>query len=251
MSRALTSLLLHLLLFLAAGGHAMAAPAAGQERVVFGVVPKDTNIKGVVVENVLPGSPAEKAGLRAGDHIWRVNAQHVRHKDALRQMLSAFRPGDVVRVQYLRREATRTALVELVARPQAASVPAPAEATEQVAVPYEIRLQMAQARARIRRQLGALPYRFRPNAVVADLQELRKLALALQVQQPQWMQGPASEAELEFADSQGQLLLHTRDGLLTLIIRDNQGNILSRYPLNSPQDARSLPRPLIHRLQAL
>ncbi len=244
-------LCLMLLLFAAVGQLLPAAPVAEAGRVVFGVVPKASDADGVVVEKVVPGSPAEKVGLRAGDYIWRLNGAIVRHKGMLRQMMSTCRPGDVVRVQYKRAEENRIALVELVARPQAASVPVGAECTENLAVPYEVSLQMSQARARIRHQLGTLPYRMKPSAVVADLRELRNLALSLQVNQPDWMQGGAGEAELEYTDAQGCLLLHALDGRLSLIVRDKAGTEISRYPLNTPQDCRALPRELVRRLQAL
>ena len=251
MNSRLTSFLCLLLLLVVAVGQLSAATTAEQGRVVFGVVPADTNVKGVVVERVLPGSPAEKAGLRAGDHIWRLNGVNVTHKDALRQMIATGRPGDVLRVQYRRSEVWRTALVELAARPEPASTPVSAVSTEQVAVPYEVSLQMSQARARIRHQLGALPYRMKPSAVVADLRELRNLALTLQVNQPNWMQGGNDEAELEYTDAQGSLMLHELDGRLTLIVRDAAGNVLSLHALNTPQECRALPQELVRRLQAL
>lgn len=252
MNSRLTSFLCLLLLLVAAVGQLSAATAAEQGRVVFGVVPVDTNVKGVVVERVLPGSPAEKAGLRAGDHIWRINGVKVTCKDALRQMMASGRPGDVLRVQYHRGEVWRIALVELAARPGPASATVSAVvSTEQVDVPYEVSLQMSQARARIRYQLGALPYHMKSSAVVADLRELRNLALTLQVNQPNWMQGGNDEAELEYTDAQGSLMLHALDGRLTLIVRDAAGNVLSVHALNTPQECRALPQELVRRLQAL
>lgn len=246
-TRATSFLCLLLLLLIAAAGELCAAQQAEASRVVFGVVPAAAVEQGVPVDKVAPGSPAEKAGLRSGDLILRINGVHVQDKTAMRDYVASCSPGDVLRVNYRRGTATRVALVELAAR--AASVPAAAPA-QHITVPYEIRVQMRQARARIRFQLASLPHRMKPAAVVADLHELQNLALSLQT--GNFAQSASSgEAELEFADAEGRLLLHTQNRLLTLIIQDSAGNELSRYPLNSLQECRALPRPIVRRLQAL
>ncbi len=59
---------------------------------------------GVVVENVLAGSPAARGGLRPGDIITRVGPRAIRGGGDLRVALRALRPGDVVEVAYTRGE---------------------------------------------------------------------------------------------------------------------------------------------------
>jgi aminopeptidase YwaD len=57
---------------------------------------------GVRLGHILPGSAAERAGLRDGDVLVRVGEQPVNTFDELRSAILARQPGDVVRVVYLR-----------------------------------------------------------------------------------------------------------------------------------------------------
>ena len=65
-------------------GSATAAPPGnppanteGQRRVQFGTVPDFAhNADGVRVESVVPGSPAELAGIQAGDVLLEMNGEH-------------------------------------------------------------------------------------------------------------------------------------------------------------------------------
>lgn len=245
----LVSSFAHLLLLLAAAAGAQTVPSSGGGGVVLGLVPADSPSEGVIVKKVAADTPAEKAGFCAGDHIWRINGTSVRNKDALRQIVGNCRPGDVLKVNYRRKDMEAVALVVLARRET--SEPAPVPASCRVVVPYEIRVQMRQARARIRHQLGALPYRMKPAALMADLQELQTLARSLQVGQPAWMQGSDSEAELEFADAAGRLMLRTRNGKLQLIVSGLDGKEQRCYPLNNREDALALPVKIVQRLQSL
>ena len=53
---------------------------------------------GVLVSDVLRGSPAEQAGVRAGDLILQCNSMHVPNAATLQQMIAATRPGDPIRL---------------------------------------------------------------------------------------------------------------------------------------------------------
>ena len=57
---------------------------------------------GVRVGHILPGSAAERAGLRDGDVLVRVGEQPVDTFEELRTAIRARQPGDVVRLVYLR-----------------------------------------------------------------------------------------------------------------------------------------------------
>jgi len=52
--------------------------------------------RGAEVQEVIPGSPAEEAGLRVGDLIRKVDGQSVSPGRPLAEVLSAYRPGDRV-----------------------------------------------------------------------------------------------------------------------------------------------------------
>jgi serine protease Do len=62
--------------------------------------------RGAEVQEVIPGSPAEEAGLRVGDLIRKVDGRAVNSSQPLADVLSAYRPGDrvVLTVERERRE---------------------------------------------------------------------------------------------------------------------------------------------------
>jgi aminopeptidase YwaD len=76
----------------------------------FGSVPDfgDNPIPGVRLSGVRPGSPADRAGLQAGDVIVRFAGVSVRTLDDLTFALRGRRPGDRVDVTYVRDGAERT-----------------------------------------------------------------------------------------------------------------------------------------------
>jgi hypothetical protein len=71
--------------------------------------------EGVLVEGVTPGSPAEKAGLVAGDRILKIGGEAIT-KDTMRTKLSEREPGDVVDVLIVRDGAEQTISVTLTAQ---------------------------------------------------------------------------------------------------------------------------------------
>ncbi|ASU82688.1 PDZ domain-containing protein [Nocardiopsis gilva YIM 90087] len=62
---------------------------------------------------VIPGGPADKAGLEAGDLIVEFDGQKVADSTELRLLLSQKQPGDKVKVGYERDGKKRTTTVTL------------------------------------------------------------------------------------------------------------------------------------------
>ncbi|WP_397534581.1 DegQ family serine endoprotease [Roseateles sp.] len=62
---------------------------------------------GAVVRNVVEGSPAEKAGIEAGDVITRFDGKSVDKANDLRRLVAATKPGTKVSVQVFRRGASK------------------------------------------------------------------------------------------------------------------------------------------------
>ncbi len=73
---------------------------------------------GVLVEDVIAGSPAEKAGLKGGDVILQIEGREVQSAAELRRAIAATPPGTGIRVQALRDGKKTTFNVELVELPQ-------------------------------------------------------------------------------------------------------------------------------------
>jgi serine protease Do len=75
-------------------------------RPVFaGILPvRDDALPGVEIRYVFPKSPAEVAGLRAGDRIVRVDNTLIQNAQHLRQVLASFQPGAEVQCTLIRTE---------------------------------------------------------------------------------------------------------------------------------------------------
>jgi Do/DeqQ family serine protease len=69
---------------------------------------KLTTLNGVYVQGLTSGSAAAQAGLKMGDIITQINGVAVNTSSQLQEQVARFRPGDKIKVSYLRDGATKT-----------------------------------------------------------------------------------------------------------------------------------------------
>jgi serine protease Do len=69
--------------------------------------------KGAMIAEVEPGGPADRAGLRPGDLIVRVDQTEIVHASELPRVVARHAPGSKVKVEYVRERAARTIDVAL------------------------------------------------------------------------------------------------------------------------------------------
>jgi S1-C subfamily serine protease len=96
---------------------ALLAAGGGRPPVRFGLKVADADrvaqkqgavpVFGAVVGEVSPGSPGERAGLKAGDIITKVNMWRVAGADDLARALRGLKEGDIVTVLFLRGDENR------------------------------------------------------------------------------------------------------------------------------------------------
>jgi serine protease Do len=100
--------------------------------------------EGALVAEVEPGGPADKAGIKAGDLILRVDQSAVPRAEDLPRVVARNRPGSKVKVEIRRERATRTVEVSLdevrdeSGPPSPAAPPAPG-----AAAPHGIGVQLS------------------------------------------------------------------------------------------------------------
>jgi serine protease Do len=100
--------------------------AAGHvRRGYLGLSPDDAPQGGAMVVNVQEGTPADRAGLRAGDRILTVDGEAIDDARDLVVTVSSRSPGRRVTVALEREGREKELTVELGARPEAARGPAP------------------------------------------------------------------------------------------------------------------------------
>jgi membrane-associated protease RseP (regulator of RpoE activity) len=90
-------------------------PQSGSpRRVLLGIATQDaTGTAGAQIVNVATGSPADQAGLKAGDVITAVDGTPVTSSAQLAQRIRAHQPGDQVTITYTRNGASAQVPVKL------------------------------------------------------------------------------------------------------------------------------------------
>jgi Do/DeqQ family serine protease len=79
------------------------------------------HVRGAVLQDVQPGGPAARAGLRPGDVVTAVQDRSVDDGNALRNQVARLQPGTAARVTYVREGRERRATVRLAELRQVAS----------------------------------------------------------------------------------------------------------------------------------
>ncbi|GJQ26342.1 MAG: hypothetical protein HBSAPP02_13740 [Phycisphaerae bacterium] len=105
---------------------ATASPADEPERLRLGIVPDmDNDQPGVVIAQVVDGSPAAAAGLKAGDRLMAIGEKRIAGVMDIAGALSAFKWGETARVRIVRDGERKSIDVKFPARAAVAARPAP------------------------------------------------------------------------------------------------------------------------------
>jgi hypothetical protein len=88
------------------------APPTRSQRAALGVYFHDAP-NGLRVTSVVPGGPADRAGMRAGDHLLAIDGRRISTSADARRILRRRQPGEWVRLQFQRRNRVRQAIARL------------------------------------------------------------------------------------------------------------------------------------------
>jgi len=105
--------------YIASSDPSTTGPAPGGGRARLGVVPRYDdveNLPGAAITGTVPGSPAERAGLRDGDVITRFGDRPIENVYDLTAALADAEPGQRVRIEIQRGQQTLSVEAELAAR---------------------------------------------------------------------------------------------------------------------------------------
>ncbi len=86
-------------------------------------LPNLQGMQGAVVQEVIAGSPAEGAGVQVGDIITAVDGTTIGANHRLADIVSAYQPGDRIRLRIWRAGDTKTVTVTLGENPQDSTRP--------------------------------------------------------------------------------------------------------------------------------
>ncbi|MCK7558951.1 PDZ domain-containing protein [Chitinophaga sedimenti] len=85
---------------------------------VLGVITAKEDARGATVKQVSEGSAAEKAGLKEGDIITKVNDEAIREPQELFESIGTKKPGDEITITYLRDKKESRVKAKLDQRPE-------------------------------------------------------------------------------------------------------------------------------------
>ncbi len=94
-------------------------PSGGNDHATMGLMMSRTlpaDGKGVMISDVVPGGPADQAGLRAGYTLYDISGHRITSPREVQEALATLRPGSVAAVTYSDGTAVRTVSVHLVSR---------------------------------------------------------------------------------------------------------------------------------------
>lgn len=83
----------------------------------------DADVRGALIGEIVPGDPADAAGLQPGDVIVEIDGQEIGSREDVTEVLKDFSPGDTVDVSVVSSSGSRTVEVELGQRPVPAENP--------------------------------------------------------------------------------------------------------------------------------
>jgi len=86
---------------------------------------------GVLIGDVIPQSPAAKAGLQAGDIVTRFGGKPMSNASQFRNAVAATRPGSKVELEYFRQGASKVVMIEIAQLEDQDADEAPETATEE------------------------------------------------------------------------------------------------------------------------
>lgn len=76
-----------------------------------------TSTEGLLIDAVIPDSPAAEAGLKAGDVIVALDGKKIKNFSEFRFKIAEHNPGNTVKLDFIREGAKNTASVKLAAKP--------------------------------------------------------------------------------------------------------------------------------------
>jgi serine protease Do len=79
---------------------------------------------GALIADVMPDSPADKAGIKEGDFIVSIDGEKITNSDDLRMTIADLAPGQEVEIEFYRDGELMEAEVELIAQPEELAGPA-------------------------------------------------------------------------------------------------------------------------------
>lgn len=222
------------------------------------------NGEGVLVRSVMPGGPADKAGIKANDVIVTVDAKSALSPAELGNIIRSYQPGEEVKIGLIQAGKGTELTVTLGERPDRLARMGPGNAEQMMRMEEGMPEDVAE-RLRDMIEGNMMQFQFdgegiRPGAGFPDLQldmkQMREEIEQLrQKQQDMLEQGVPLEfnanTTIRMKDAQGSVELSTKDGQSKLTVRDREGEVEWQGPWNNDEDKAKAPEAIRERAGGL
>lgn len=233
-------------------------------RLLFGVQVEPAAARnGVVVIAVKPGSPANDAGVAAGDVLQSINGVAVASREDVLKALSKAEEGKGIDIKLLKEGTlSQNVKVKLTNRKEKTRPRWEANAlglysyAEPATVPQKILADMSAQRQIILQQLTKLKEDFEPAVVTAALKSIRNLAKDANPQKAkEWDSEEAGEVFMRFKDEKRILELCgdvAGKNLRLTVYSDFKCEVAEgMWSLNTPDARKGVPESIIERFKIL
>ncbi len=218
---------------------------------------------GLTVYRVVPGSAADKAGLRVHDVLTELDGKKIGSQQDLREAVTAHKPGDEVTVKFIHHGKAAEKQVVLGARgkdfPMMRGAAPWFQGMDDIPdadirrIQEETRKHIDQIRRQLEQQRG----------MQMNLQKMLENmipqgdAIPNRQAEPQRAQRKMKSdffnisSEVSAADDQGSAIMKTRNGKKEVIVKDKAGKVLYEGPYDTEQDKAAVPDDIRDRLKEL
>lgn len=196
--------------------------------------------EGVMVEAVLAGSPAEKAGIMKRDILTHADADVIAGGRGLSKLVSTKNPGDTIVLNVRRKNESMQVQVELAAKPEriALSGQEPEPAAKFPLGGNAIDQRFARVIEQMEDDL---------DSGLAEALEAQAGAIARVTTSPGM--SAHQRMEISLADKEGRLSVSTLNGKTTVKLWDTEGKILFEGPYTTDEEKKAVPENLRKRIE--
>src|SRR5256886_17629128 len=219
---------------------------------------------GLVVEYVLPDSPAASAGIQQNDILKMLNDQILMEPSQLRKLLQTFSDGADVTLTILRKGQEQKITVKLSKKemPQRHSLTPGGDHDWDFDEIGDVGEQMHEMKEQLQEQLGAQRGMIRGAVIKAHeaakraREDARRAAREIRILSKDNGAIKATKidlgkAQIVFCDGKGEMKLETVNGKKLLTAKDPQGKLLFSGPVETKEDLDKVPADVRQRYESL
>lgn len=218
---------------------------------------------GLIISSIIPDSPAAKAGLGINDIITGIDGKKIATPEAFRETIGGHKPGDVVRIDSIRKGKAEEAKVTLGERP--AHMPMARNMGVQdipalEGMPDEIADRIRRMVEDNAKGFEILPEQPLPQAapeIQGAMDEMRKKIEQMQggmkLEFDLGKNGLQAQRQTSFRmmDKDGSVELKSENDAKEVTVRDLEGNVIWRGPWDTDQDKAAAPDDIRERIERL